>query len=159
MGERGEDFYKKVKKIPNVRLVRFNYYDDPKPWIEKSKAVITITGTSAYEAALLGKQSFVLGDVPFSLIKGVTQVKNIEELPALFKHCSYQKNIDECAAYIKAVKNVGEPFDLEYVMMSVYENLVLGKKLESRFFEELNHINNFFSKAVHIIDEGIEEKA
>ena len=47
LGERGFDFYKKVNQFPNVRLVKFNYYKDPKPWSENSKGVITITGTVA----------------------------------------------------------------------------------------------------------------
>lgn len=40
-------------------MVQLNYYNDPKPWITKSQGVVTISGTSAYEAALLGKHSIV----------------------------------------------------------------------------------------------------
>ena len=35
VGERDLSFYKAVKKFPNVKLVAFNYYDDPKPWMQR----------------------------------------------------------------------------------------------------------------------------
>ena len=64
LGERGEFFYKAVNKLPNVKMVQLNYYQDPKPWIIKSQGVVTISGTSAYEAAMLGKHAIVFSDVP-----------------------------------------------------------------------------------------------
>ncbi len=34
-GERSLDFYKRVNRIFNVKLVQLNYYKDPRPWIAK----------------------------------------------------------------------------------------------------------------------------
>ena len=70
----------------NVRVVQLNYYKDPKPWITKARGVVTITGTAAYEAALMGKKSIVFGDVPFSLIDGVTRIRSFEDLPAAIRN-------------------------------------------------------------------------
>ena len=147
LGERGKDFYERVKKIPNVRLVRFNFYNDPKPWIEKAKAVVTITGTSAFEAALLGKPAFVFGEVPFALIKGITRVTNIEELPRLLNTVKNVDNIREAAAYIRAVKNVGYPINLAYIMNSAYDNLNSEAVLDKKFYDELEELRIFFEKS------------
>ncbi len=43
-GERSLDFYKRVNRIFNVKLVQLNYYKDPKPWIAKSLGIVTISG-------------------------------------------------------------------------------------------------------------------
>ena len=151
VGERGIDFYNKIKSIPNVRLVKFNYYDDPKPWIEKAKAVVAITGTSVYEGALMGKPGFIFGDVPFGVIKGIQRVKNIEELPLLFKNLDSVNNVNECAAYIRAVKNVGMDVNLNFIINEAYENLVHNKKLSNNFNEELEKLRLFFERAISYI--------
>lgn len=150
LGERSMEFYKKVKRIPNVRLVRFNYYDDPKPWIENARAVITITGTAAYEAAMLGKPAFVFGDVPFAVIKGVTRVRVIEDLPQMFRDIRDIEDIDnirECAAYIRAVRNVGKSVDLESIMSKTYWHLTQGKNLDEDFWKEIKNLRWFFEDA------------
>ncbi len=157
LGERGEDFYNKVKKIPNVRLVRFNYYNDPKPWMEKAKAVVTITGTAAYEAALLGKPSFVFADVPFSLIKGVTKINCIEDLPELLHDVTEIDNLEEAAAYIKAVKNVGVPINLNYIMNSAYDNLTQGTELQPAFYDEIEKLRYFFERSYERISDKQKE--
>lgn len=153
LGERGMDFYSRCKSIPNVRLVRFNYYKDPKPWIENAKAVVTITGTSAYEAALLGKPAFVFGDVPFNVIKGVTRIRDIEELPDMFRNMLEIDNVRECAAYIKAVKTVGEPINLLYIMNTAFAHLTRGEALTKKFWIEIEHLKVFFEKAYERVEE------
>lgn len=130
VGERREDFYKQIKKLTNVKLVQFNYYNDPKPWISKSCGVITITGTAAYEAALLGKKSIIFGTVPYDLISSVKHVNSFEEMEREIKSmcCSGEEdNIKSCAAYIKTVKNIGHELNLHY-LLSECELVVRGKK-------------------------------
>lgn len=147
LGERGEEFYKKVKRIPNVKFVQYNYYKDPKPWIEKAEAVVSITGTAVYEAALLGIPGFLLGNTPFGIIKGITRVKNIEDFPELFRTLKKKDNIKELAAYIKAVKNVGTPINLLYIMDAAYNHLVRGTEFESNFWKEIDNLQLFFEKS------------
>lgn len=150
LGERSMDFYRHVKRIPNVRLVRFNFYDDPKPWIEKAKAVITITGTSAYEAALLGKPAYVFGDASFTVIKGITRVRAVEDLPNILQTIREVEDVDnakECAAYIRAVKQVGKSVDLGNIMNKAYNNLTKGTDLDESFWKEIENLREFFEDA------------
>lgn len=117
VGERGVKFYEQVNKLPNVKMVQLNYYEDPKPWISNSQGVVTISGTTAYEAALMGKHSIVFSDTPFSLIKGVHRVKSFEDLYEAFKEFAKPlDNIKSCAAYITTVKNLGYPIDVKLLL-------------------------------------------
>ena len=50
-------FYRKLKDLPNVRLI--SYTADAKQLIRKSVGVITLTSTVGYEALLLGKRVFL----------------------------------------------------------------------------------------------------
>lgn len=147
IGERSLSFYEDVKKIPNVKLVQFNYYDDPKPWIENSKGVVTITGTGAYEAAMLGKKAIVFGDVPFTLLKGVFKVRSYDELPSLIASFGEIDNMHSCAAYIAAVKSLGVEFDLKY-LMSEGEAILSGReKISDKFQQGIDDLFEFYEKA------------
>lgn|GEM_PF-1718036 len=60
---RPSQFYKKLKKIPNLRLVSPNI--PATPIIQSSKAVFCITGSATLEAKLLDKPAYCLGRPPF----------------------------------------------------------------------------------------------
>ena len=112
VGERSLDFYKKVNRLSNVKMVQLNYYSDPKPWIVKSHGVVTISGTTAYEAVMLGKNAVVFSDVPFSLIEGVHRVKSFEDLPKVLRCFTHPlDNVRSCASYVQAVKFTGVKSD------------------------------------------------
>ncbi len=156
IGERGVEFYNKIKELSNVRLVQINYYKDPKPWIINSQGVITITGTSSYEAALLGKPSIIFGDVPHSLISSINRVKSFEDLKDnIEKFKNYKINEDDihsCAAYIAAVKHVG--IDIEYkYLMTEGEKIVKNKVgMSTKYEMELLKLQSFYYKAYDYYD-------
>lgn len=150
VGERGEDFYKRVNKLPNVRMVQINYYQDPKPWIDKCQAVVTITGTSAYEAALMGKHAIVFGDIPFSIIEGIHRINSFESLPALFRtieSAPYISNEHSCAAYIKAIKEIGEPINIKILLNEALDNLRNNIEPSEEYKEELSKLCLLYEKA------------
>lgn len=148
LGERGISFYKRVKQLPNVRLVQINYYSDPKPWIENSQGVITITGTSAYEAALLGKHACVFSDVIFSCIEGIHRVHSYEELPTIFKEFSKPlNNIKSCASYIKTIKDFGNPVDLKYLLRTLPSTIRNKENLNEKQLENINNLEKVIIKA------------
>tara|TARA_B110000027_G_C16120589_1_gene302626 strand:+ start:3102 stop:4721 length:1620 start_codon:yes stop_codon:yes gene_type:complete len=127
IGERSFDFYKKIKKLHNVRLVKSNFYKDPKPWIEKSLCVITITGTTGFEASMLNKPVIVLGNILYRAIPSVKVAKNFNELEALFKEIenndgSYD-NIRDCATYLKTINEFGISIDLNYLMLLSWKKI------------------------------------
>ncbi len=145
VGERGTDFYEKVNKLPNVRMVQLNYYQDPKPWITNSQGVVTISGTSAYEAALLGKHSIVFADTSFSLIDGVERVRSFEDLPAaLSRFIDPVDNIKSCAAYIEAVKQMGYSINLKQ-LLNDGELILRGRKeIDETYQANLDNLESLF---------------
>lgn len=152
IGERSFEFYRRVNQLPNVRLVQFNFYDDPKPWIEKSKGVITISGSTAFEAAILGKKSIIFADVPFKLINGITKVDSFEQLYNEISSFGNIDNIKSCAAYIATVKSMGYEIDMKY-LISESELIINGDKLTSkRFSESILSLVCFYNKAFNIYE-------
>lgn len=72
IGDRGINFYKNITSLPNAILI--DELCDSHKLIEQSEAVFTVSGTIAYEAALLEKTSFTFASVFFNEIKFCHQV-------------------------------------------------------------------------------------
>jgi len=148
LGERDLSFYKKAAELANVRVVQLNYYKDPKPWITKAEGVVTITGTAAYEAALMGKRSIVFGDVPFSMIEGITRIRSFEDLPEAIRAFGQVDNIHSAAAYIHAVKRAGNEVKIFYLMDEA-EEIFAGRHEETEEFDrELETLLDFYEKGM-----------
>lgn len=146
LGERDPEFYKKAGEIANVRVVRVNYYKDPKPWIAKAKGVVTITGTAAYEAALLGKRSVVFGSVPYSLIEGITLVHSFDELKSAIRNFGEVDSLHSAAAYLEAVKEAGTEVKI-FELMDGAEEIFSGKKKEDKDYDDmLMELLRFYEK-------------
>lgn len=147
LGERSFEFYNKVKQFPNVRLVKFNFYQDPKPWIENAKGVITITGTGAYESVMLGKKALVFGDVPFNLIEGIKRINSFEKLPELIASFGNVDNIKSCAAYLATIKSIGKEINLKYLLSEGEAILREQNKYSDEYDEQINSLLSFYDDA------------
>ncbi len=77
-GDRPWNFYKEIKKIPNVVLI--SPFENVGNLIEKSLGVITLTSTIGLEAALIGKPTYVLGDVLYEYHPLCQKLKSFAEL-------------------------------------------------------------------------------
>lgn len=84
IGKKNLGFYKKLVSLPNVKML---YPDlNSHAIISASLGVVTITGTAAMEAMLLGKPAITIGEVFFNFAEGlVSRAKSIEDLPDLVK--------------------------------------------------------------------------
>lgn len=77
------EFYRKIKRLPNVRLL--SPTEPTKQLIKQSAGVITLTSTVGYEALLLNTRVFLLGRVFYEFHKGVMTVENPKNLFDLLK--------------------------------------------------------------------------
>lgn len=82
------EFYNKIKRLPNVRLLGPN--ENTKQLIKESCGVITLTSTVGYEALLLKKRVYLFGRVFYEFHKGVKRIENPGDLRRLI-----QKSIRE----------------------------------------------------------------
>ena len=75
------DFYHRVRRLPNVRLLGPN--EPTKQLIKASAGVITLTSTVGYEALLLKTRVYLYGRVFYECHQGVTRIDNPARLREL----------------------------------------------------------------------------
>ena len=92
IGDRSLQFFKRVNELNRVHVIDENI--DSFTLIEKSQKTITVSGTVAYEAALLGKDVLLFSNVFFSMLPTIQNVNNDDPLE--------KKTIDEFKKYIYA---------------------------------------------------------
>lgn len=110
IGERPLSFYRRINRLHNVKCGRLNTFSDPKGWIVNSSGVITITGTSAFEAVMLGKRAIVLGTTPFENTEGIIQ-SNMKDLNNDILELLNDvdcNNVSSCAAYVETLQKFGK---------------------------------------------------
>ncbi|WP_339882833.1 hypothetical protein [Polaribacter vadi] len=73
--------YKRIQLIPNVKLIQPK--KEGKKIILNSVGVITINGTSGFEALLLNKQVYTFGNCFFNKCQRVNHIKNIKDLRSI----------------------------------------------------------------------------
>lgn len=92
VGPRSIDFYRRILKLPNVRLVdeRISSQD----LLRASKIVFTVTGTVALEAVCCGVPAMMFGRVFINELEGVTVVRDLYELPAAIESALKGTEVD-----------------------------------------------------------------
>ncbi len=82
-GYRTRAFYKKLKKIPNLKLM------SPEvaglSLVERAALIVTLTGTSGWEGIMLGKPVITFGDVFYNCLPFARKCTDINTLPALIR--------------------------------------------------------------------------
>lgn len=154
IGERPFSFYKKISRLSNVKFIRLDAYNDPKTWIQKSRGVITITGTSAFEAVMLGKSAIVLGSVPFKMIEGINYCNSLKDLAKLIKEKFNNKLLDNassCENYLQSIYKYGETIQFTFIHELCYHSLLSNKKISKEGVDEISKIANVFRKGINIL--------
>lgn len=119
IGDRPYSFYRKLQQLRNVILVDENF--DSHTLIKNSQFVATVSGTAAYEAALLGKPSITFGKCFFN---NFTHCKKLDltSLTELDFEEFSKKPIDNQQSVIKKIiensfpGNIGDPITNPSVM-------------------------------------------
>lgn len=83
IGDRGPAFYKQINRLPNAYVI--DEKASASKLIKEARAVFTVTGTIAYEAALMGRPSFTFASMFFNRLKWCTYIKldDLREFPNL----------------------------------------------------------------------------
>jgi len=87
--------YHRLRAIPNVKLI------DPRTnsieIIKNSTGVITINGTSGFEALVLGKAVYTFGSIYYNCCSNVTHVRHIKNLGSIIsdKESNWEQNKDK----------------------------------------------------------------
>lgn len=103
-GWRDLPFYNAIMKLPNVKLLHPSV--NPIEIIKNCSLVVSVSGTTALEAAFYEKPSIVFVDTDFSILPSVYKLNSIEELPNAIR-LSLKKSIDitPLQKYVNFIEN------------------------------------------------------
>lgn len=103
--------YKEIMDIPNVTLLHPSFPTEK--LFKNCQLVITIGGTSGFEAAFYGKSSIIFADVGYQILPSVKRIKEIESLPDAIRSALEQKvNPAELERYFNLLENNSFNFDV-----------------------------------------------
>jgi hypothetical protein len=122
IGDRSLAWLRRIKKLPNVRMV--DPFEDVLTLIRNADLVVTVSGTAAYEAALMGIPAVGLSSVFFArLLDNQPTIRshplewNLRELlarrPSESDQAARRKRAVEFLAHLHANSYVGDPIDVE----------------------------------------------
>ena len=149
-GWRSVDFYKEIKKIPNVHLI------DPginsKELILNSKLVFSITGTAGFEAVLYKKPIILFGECVYSSLSNVVRAKDLMALPETVYYAlnEFKHNDEEVLDFLTAIYEKSIPADLSALVGGVDPNITYEIISKREDFMRIANImdKTFFSKKV-----------
>ena len=105
-------YYKEIIEIPNVRL--YHPSANIEPLIQKSSLVISIGGTTSFEAVFYQKPSIIMADLGFAILPSVQKLNSLEELPLMIRHGLETKvNSDDLDKYLSILDEHSFDFDLK----------------------------------------------
>ena len=123
-------YYKEIMEIPNVKLIHPEVSNDE--IYKHCSLVLTLAGTSSFEAGMFGKASILMGDLDYSVLPSVYKINGVENLSEIIKKCLQTKvNPSDVLKYIEMVKENSFEFDF----------MGFHKKLHDYFFFEGNLID------------------
>ena len=88
---RDKAFYKKIANLANTELIDID--KDSNMLIEKSKAVITLTGSSGWQAIKKLKPAFIFGYPWYSCFKGCFHIKAESDIKTAFSKINESQNL------------------------------------------------------------------
>ncbi len=112
--------YKDMLDIPNTIFLHPSISSEE--IIQKSSLVISVGGTSSFEAAFYGKPSIIFADMDYALLPSVSRLKSLNELPNLISE-SLSLKIDPSflEKYIKILEK--NSFEFNYLDFKIqYHN-------------------------------------
>ena len=104
-------FYSEVMNIKNVKLFHPNF--NPKFLFQKCKMVLSVGGTSSFEAAFYGKPSIIFADLGYTLIPCIKKLNSYNELKQSIEGAiSTEVNPQHVQNYIQFLEKNSFKFDI-----------------------------------------------
>jgi lipid A disaccharide synthetase len=140
--KRSPSYLEKIKHLPNVKLVSSSIPN----WkiFEKTKIVIATSGTSVFEASILGMQTIQLGNLgTIKMLPNVhhhSDLKNIRQKinEILNQEVDKNKNHKRMLEYIHAAFKKGQKYDLWN--NNLQNNINLKKELLENYCKEIERL-------------------
>lgn len=102
--------YLEIMAIPNLTLIHPSF--SGQQLLQNCSLVVTIAGSSGFEAAFYGKPSLVFANVGYKILPSVKRVREIDLLPRILKISLEEKvNPDDLEKYLILIENNSFNFD------------------------------------------------
>lgn len=138
--------YKEIIEIPNVNLLHPEFSNNE--LLSKCDLVISIAGSSSFEAAFYEKPSIVFGNVLYEILPSVTKVQEIEKLPEIISNALKQKvNPEDLEKFLIMLKE--NTFDFDMVEFS--------RIIAEKFYHDASLVDVHIKKS--IIEKFISENS
>ena len=119
------NFYKKIINLPNVVLLHPDV--SSLELIKHSKLVISIAGTSSFEAAIHGKPSIVFSDTPYSNLSSVFRVYGFENLyNTILQALKTKINFNELQDLVEQINSMSIIFNDRDLLLEMYDKFTFG---------------------------------
>tara|TARA_B110000014_G_scaffold264454_1_gene266254 strand:- start:11111 stop:12607 length:1497 start_codon:yes stop_codon:yes gene_type:complete len=117
--------YKEIQNIPNVKLIHPSFSNVK--LLENSSVVITLAGSSGFEAACYEKPSIVFSDALYTMLPSVHRIKEIEKLPELIRQCLEEKvNPNDLDKFLHILEKNTFDFDLRGLNTKIKNHFYYG---------------------------------
>ncbi len=130
IGWRKISYYQEILDMPNVKLI--DPQIDNETILKKCSLVITITGTTAIEAAFYKKPSIVLGKIwgESQLASSLLKITNIEDLPNTIQKALKQEiDINELNRYVNWIEENTFDFNHNRYILDLWNKFYFGGNL------------------------------
>ena len=141
-GRNDISFYREVSKIFNVHLI--SYKVNPHKVLKKSDAIITVTGSTGFEAASIGKKVILFGHPIYSMINTIYKVDDISDLGDVLRRKWTLENVKqqeiEVFKYGSAVISGTSIRDNEKILWTKESRNEDILKIDREIYKEFNRI-------------------
>lgn len=142
IGDRSYFFYRKLIKLSGVVLI--NPADDSGPIIKDAKLVVTVSGTAAYEAALMGVPALTFGPCFFNAFPGCERV-TVEKL----------RNSTSLYEIIPNVDKIGQSEAAEQLMRNSFAGIISDPISNPAVMDE-NNLHDVALAFLKVIDVSLK---
>ena len=142
--------YKELMKIPNVEILHPDVSN--KSIYEKCSLVITIAGSSGFEASFYGKPTITFSSLNYSILPFIYKIQNLDDLPSLILK-AIDTNVDSSiiANYIDLLKKNSSKFDWVDFNTKIKDEFFYGGNLIDVEISE-SKMHSFLKKNFSIIE-------
>ena len=147
--------YKEIQNIPNVKLIHSSFSNEK--LLENSSVVITLAGSSGFEAACYEKPSIVFSDALYTLLPSVHRIKEIERLPELIRQC-LEEQVDsrDLDKFLQILEKNTFDFDLRGLNTKIKNHFYYGGYLINTVITE-KQMNSFLKNNEEHLKQLTEE--
>ena len=133
--------YEQILDIPNVTLLHHSV--PTKELFKKCSLVLTVAGTSGFEAAVYEKPTIVFSEVGYLSLPSVTRVSALEELPKLIRNVlNIKVKSEDVNKFLTFMEKNTIDFDWQGFLKVFYDQFYYGGNLHDVDMSE-NDVQNF----------------